>query len=367
MADAFPQVWPLPEHTGVKHAILRGYLGAWLPKLAWTGKVLFIDGFAGPGVYDGGEPGSPIIALDIALNHKSAAVARCERIFVFVESDPKRFARLEEELSAIDTPENVVVIRINDAFASAIAEILDDVESDGATLAPAFVMIDPFGWTGFPYSLIRRLGRHSRSEVLVTFMYEHINRFIEHPDQAGNWDELFGTSDWIGIEGMTDPAERREFLLSLYADQLRSAGFEFVFPFEMRDDGNRTEYFLIFGTKSLDGLQAMKVAMWKAAPDGSFSFSDYRAAATAEQMQLWQASPDFDELKRQILAEFAGKRVGTEGLREFVLTRTLYLDTHYKKQILTPMEQAGELKVERPPRRTRAYWGTGTVLDFPTV
>ena len=30
-------------------------------------EILYIDGFAGPGEYEGGEAGSPIIALDTAL------------------------------------------------------------------------------------------------------------------------------------------------------------------------------------------------------------------------------------------------------------------------------------------------------------
>jgi hypothetical protein len=56
--------WPLAPHTKIKHEILKRYLNAWLPILgSWAGRVVFIDGFAGPGRYSGGEPGSPVIAL----------------------------------------------------------------------------------------------------------------------------------------------------------------------------------------------------------------------------------------------------------------------------------------------------------------
>ena len=44
--------WSLPEHTQVKHQLLRCYLNAWFPILARSqrnGSVVFIDGFAGPG------------------------------------------------------------------------------------------------------------------------------------------------------------------------------------------------------------------------------------------------------------------------------------------------------------------------------
>ena len=39
-------------------------------------------------------------------------------------------------------------------------------------------------------SLIKRLVRHPRCEVLVTFMYEEINRFLSQKDQPANLDGL---------------------------------------------------------------------------------------------------------------------------------------------------------------------------------
>ena len=59
-------VWELEDHTAAKHEILRRYLAAWFPILSSSGynrRGLFIDGFAGPGIYSKGELGSPIIAL----------------------------------------------------------------------------------------------------------------------------------------------------------------------------------------------------------------------------------------------------------------------------------------------------------------
>src|SRR5437868_3544213 len=64
VADPDETLWPLEPHTLGKHLVLRAYLDAWLPIMArWNGRILFIDGFAGPGEYSTGEDGSPIIAL----------------------------------------------------------------------------------------------------------------------------------------------------------------------------------------------------------------------------------------------------------------------------------------------------------------
>ena len=65
-------LWERKPHTGAKHDILRRHLNAWFPILTrWNERVGFIDGFAGPGEYLGGEPGSPAIALKAAISHAS--------------------------------------------------------------------------------------------------------------------------------------------------------------------------------------------------------------------------------------------------------------------------------------------------------
>ena len=95
-------IWPLEAHTRAKHELLRRYLAAWFPVLTNRGfnrRVLFLDGFAGPGIYANGEPGSPIIALDTLVNHKHFPnLAHSEFDFHFVEPDRERFDSLEEQL-----------------------------------------------------------------------------------------------------------------------------------------------------------------------------------------------------------------------------------------------------------------------------
>jgi three-Cys-motif partner protein len=43
-------IWDAESHTIAKHRILQKYLGGWLPVISsWNKRVLFIDGFSGPG------------------------------------------------------------------------------------------------------------------------------------------------------------------------------------------------------------------------------------------------------------------------------------------------------------------------------
>jgi three-Cys-motif partner protein len=64
--------------------------------------MLYIDGFAGPGEYRGGEPGSPIVALEAARTHHSNRAG--ELIFIFVEQRSDRVAHLKNRIAALQLP-----------------------------------------------------------------------------------------------------------------------------------------------------------------------------------------------------------------------------------------------------------------------
>ncbi|HZA46842.1 MAG TPA: three-Cys-motif partner protein TcmP, partial [Rubrobacter sp.] len=63
--------WDLKRNTQVKHDILSSYLLRWASILSGgqggARRLAFhyVDGFAGRGRYSGGEPGSPLIAMEI--------------------------------------------------------------------------------------------------------------------------------------------------------------------------------------------------------------------------------------------------------------------------------------------------------------
>ena len=362
MIDKQPTIWSLEPHTGAKHDILRKYLGAWFPKLAWKGRLVFIDGFAGPGQYSRGELGSPLVALDSAIGHK-ADLSSCDLVYIFIEQDRDRFKHLEALVAKQNMPTYVECHTLQGTFADHLARILNTLDEGGKELAPAFVMVDPFGFTGMPFDLIARVAGYEKTELLISFMYESIVRWRNHPSLESVFDGLFGCSGWREADKFTEPSDRKDFLLDLYISQLRSvAGMEYVRAFEMIDKGNRTEYFLIFATHSIEGLKAMKEAMWKIDPSGSFEFSD---ASVSSQLALFKPEPDFDLLKRLIVDKFSGRTVDVGEIEAFVVIETAFRETHYKRRILVPMEEAGEFEVVESPRKRPYAYPPGTVIRFP--
>jgi three-Cys-motif partner protein len=95
MATTEKTLWDLDPHTLGKHLVLRAYLDAWLPIMSFANsRVLFIDGFAGPGEYAGGQEGSPQIALRALVDH--SASIKAEVAYFFIETEADRAKHLEK-------------------------------------------------------------------------------------------------------------------------------------------------------------------------------------------------------------------------------------------------------------------------------
>ena len=362
MSPRLPTIWPLQPHTAAKHSIFSRHLSAWIPKLAWTRRLEVVDGFAGPGEYTGGEPGSPVIAIGVARDHQPTLLReRCRVSFTFVEEDSARFSNLEARVGEMEPPVNVAIALKPGTFVSEMNQLLDS--RAGGESPPLFVMIDPFGFEGAPMALIRRISTQNRSEVLISFMYDSVTRWLGDSRNESNFDALFGCEDWRGARDIEDPAQRRDFLLGLYVAQLKGNGWTFTRTFEMKDAANRTEYFLVFATNNIEGLKVIKEAMWKVDPTGSYTFSD---ATDRRQLTLFRPEPDYDQLQRIILGRFGrASQFTIDELEYFVLTETAFRETHYKGSILRPMEMRGELYViDGRGRPRRGVYREGTVLRF---
>ena len=173
-------LWPLESHTVGKHRVLRHYMEAWLPiMMRNNSRILFIDAFAGPGQYSGGEDGSPVIALETFLEHNSRHMMTGEVRYVFIEKEVDRAQHLEQVVGLMKSnlPMNCHVHVFQGTFTDKMTEVLDTIDAQNRRLAPAFVMVDPFGVSDTPMSLIARILTNPKSEVYVSFMYEAINRF----------------------------------------------------------------------------------------------------------------------------------------------------------------------------------------------
>ncbi len=357
-------IWELEPHTAAKHEILRRYIQAWAPILS-QGKfphLVFVDGFAGPGRYSKGEEGSPLIAIRAVVEQPQPIKARVD--FHFVELDKDRSNHLTTEISSLRLPSNVTAtIHSERSFQDTFPQIWQRYAPKvGRSRPPTFVFIDPFGFK-IPFSYVSEVLSAPSCEVLVTFMFEEINRFLSQDLQPDNFDDLFGCPDWREGIKIKLPSERVKFLHDLYRRQLTQvARATYVRSFGMRNERNTTDYFLFFATNNELGLKKMKEAMWRVDANGTYTFSD---ATDPNQSVLFSAEPNRVLLARLIVDKFAGIETSPEEIERFVVCNTAFRETHYKK-VLQALEEADKVVPVNPlaTRRRGTYADMRMRLKF---
>ena len=357
-------IWDLKPHTSVKHDLLRGYLSAWFPILnKFNRRVVFIDGFAGPGTYANGEPGSPIIALTTFLDHGYAAnMTGTEYVFVFNEQHAARHESLESLLESErarrgDWPANVKVVVENKNFKDVAEDILAGLGSK--SLAPTFAFVDPFGYKDVPMNLIKRLMSYSKSELFIYLDINSLTRFATAGNVDTHFEELFGTDEFKGAPSAGTPG-RQQFLHDLYARQLKKeCGFDFVQSFEMVGANGKTINYMFFCTRSLLGLDKMKSVMWKSAPTGDYRFIDRLDG----QEVLFQEEVDTAPLRDALLVAFSGRSVTVDTLEEFVTSKTPFVKSHLRRATLVPLQKSGH--IASPNQRKTGTFPPGTIVTFP--
>jgi three-Cys-motif partner protein len=332
-------IWAIEPHTSAKHQILRKYLDAWLPILGtYNKRIVYIDGFSGPGQYTGREPGSPIIALEAARTHEAKLPS--ELVFLFIEERQDRVDHLNGEIAKLGIPSHFKVHVEQGTFAEKLTETLNALDAEGGKIAPTFALIDPFGFAGIPYELIKRLLGKNKCEVLITFMVDSINRWLTHPDDSirAHIIDTFGTEEALKIA--FGGGDRAEGLKNLYHSQLNKVA-KFVRYFEMRDRDGRLVYYLFFASNNALGHLKMKEAMWKVDPMGDFRFSD----STDPTQTLLFDSPSTAPLAVDLVAKLKGAgQIPVQKVELYTNDCTAYLRKHMG-EVLKQLESEGKLKV----------------------
>jgi three-Cys-motif partner protein len=368
MSDNLPTVWPAEPHTLAKHAILKEYLKAWMPILSRQSvrvqapgrEVLFVDGFAGPGRYTGGEPGSPVIALDAALGH--AAKFPTPIRFIFIEKDEARYRSLIDVLASyFDGTRQSSQVQIDPPVQGdcehELGEILTQHERKGTKFGPALVFLDQFGYSEVPMSLVKRILQFSECEVFSYLDWAWMNRFMTDPTKWGGIDGAFGGDEWKAALELP-PKDRERLLKDLYIGALNNkGGAKYVCYFSMYDASGRLLYWLFFCTGNIHGLEEMKKAMWRVDDTGMFRFSD---RDNPDQLTLLSVGFDQRWLAVHLAKRFEDTTLTVEDVRLHVLTDTpCYLYT----EALRMLENCDTLTVPSSPQGRRQ----GTYADLKMV
>jgi len=380
LKDSSPEKWVYREHTRVKHELLRKYLYTWIIKLGKIHrKVIFFDGFAGRGEYTDEKTGevltlgSPIIALRVANELLQFCEQKGRRpyfdkfICIAVEKDVENFRNLQavvdREKENIGFKDKIDILLINDEFANVVIELVEQV---GVKIAPSFFFIDPFGFSGVPFKVVKNILSLPKTEIFFTFMIRDINRFLGLPQVERHLDALYPTPEWRQISKMEDWQERDKALLDLYLKSLHEvAGVKYAWAFRVcMDEKYQTLYYLIHATNHFHGLKVMKDIMHKQDASGEFAWLGPKESLYRHQQKLFDDT--IPSLKKYLLRRFEGKTKTFDEILEETYQDTRFVEKQYR-QVLKDLEKEEKIKVERvTSKTTRGLAGKDKII-FPTL
>ena len=261
------------EQTLVKHIILKYYLErfAIIVGSHWDA-LTYVDCFSGPWKVKSEklEDSSFAIALEQLrkardLHRKQTGKTLKLRCF-FLEKVPSAYAKLKQFASQQD---DVIIETKNKKLEDAIQDILNFVQNGGPKSFP-FIFIDPKGWSGFALETITPLLKLNPVEVLITFMTEHIRRFIEWPQKQNqkSFIELFGSGEFKDKLKGLDEKDREDAIVTTYSECVKRVGaFGYTSSaIVLHPEKNRTHFHLIYATRDRKGIKVFKEAEKKAMP-----------------------------------------------------------------------------------------------------
>lgn len=257
------------EHSYIKHELLKGYLEKLLLIVGTTGtkEITYVDCFAGPwGSEDESLAGTSIaISLEILVGVRNTLAAPPYCITdlklqaVYVEKLKRRHTRLADYL-AHHCPPGIECHALHGDY----SELQDEILQLCGEKSFAFFFIDPLGWTDIAIPKLHKIARRPRSEFLVTFMYDFVNRFIAKDGLRRPITEMLGTldeSDLLKIEA-SDPKAREEYIVRRYRERLKDAvgsdGKEKPRAYHavvMDRDKDRTKYHMVYVTRHPKGIK----------------------------------------------------------------------------------------------------------------
>ena len=265
MVGTVPEIYEGRVPALVKHTLLKSYLEKLVLIIGMNGRrvgkaeICYVDCFAGPW----GSDDEHLDGTSIALSLKTLAACKKElakrgvdaRIrALYIEKDKRAFKKLSAFLAERATSEVEHDCRQGD-FVDLRADILNWCGSSAFT----FFFVDPKGWTPIVIDVMEPLLKRPRSEFLINFIYDFINRTMSIPAFEVEMRQLLRRS--VDVEGML-PSEREATLLGAYRDVVKAcvpAGrgeyrARTAYVGVLHPSQERTKYHLVYLTSHHTGI-----------------------------------------------------------------------------------------------------------------
>jgi len=359
------------EQSLVKATIVSKYFEVWANVIIATqkryperfsGKISYIDLFAGPGRYADETQSTPIKILKTAIEKPDI---RDRLVALFNDKDEKNSRSLEKAINAlpgIETLKYKPQVE-NEEVGEEIVKMFEEMN-----LLPTLFFVDPWGYKGLSLRLVNSVLKNWGCDCIFFFNYNRINMGLNNPMVKEHMDALFGEerADALRPElsGLS-PFERELMIVEELCQSIKSYGSRYTLPFTFKDvRGRRTSHHLIFVSKNFLGYEIMKDIMARESSSqeqGVPSFEYSPADLLPKQSLLFQLSRPLDDLKEMLLEEFAGQTLSMLEIYKQHNVDTPYVKKNYK-DVLWELEQEGRITA---PKHKKGTFGNSVQATFP--
>lgn len=217
---------------------------------------------------------------------------------LFLDSDENQLSKLRAKIDSIEGRSPALQIKLVQADSeSLISENIEKMEK----LAPTFFFIDPYGHP-FSLSLMNKIMKSRKAEIIVNFMYYMIIRDIENPQERERCHKLFAPDDPTQLDFKTSDKYDPEKMIAYLHKRI---GAKYFIPFRVnygpdeRVASDRPKYYLIHYSNNFKAFNVMLDIMWK------HSDADRPLEIANGQMLIFPLK-SIDDLKKKILKKYAG-------------------------------------------------------------
>jgi three-Cys-motif partner protein len=254
--------------------ILDYYLEPYLYKVSKLGKpILIVDCFAGPGKFDDGLPGSPLIIIDrLRKIHERAVDVKG----MFIESEDSLYEKLEKNTR--NTAINIITRHGN--FRDYVSEIAKFAKDH-----TVFIYLDPIRPGDLLFNDLKLVYEHLKSgqsiETLINFLSRGFLRrtwglkplVLKNGELPSNdpktiaCNDIAGGSYWqrIAFNDSLPHSSQIEDVVNGYSSQLqRWFKWTLTYPIREKYEYKLPKYHLVFGSRSNHAVDLMNRAMVKA-------------------------------------------------------------------------------------------------------
>ena len=254
----------------IKDKVIGGYMPAYLRKVAKLGKsILLIDGYAGPGVFDDGSPGSPLIMCSAAEEHVKGQYSA-----IFVNYNRSHHKKLQDILKKQGWDSRAKAIRGDSS------QLLNEISAQLSDQT-VFVYLDPFGLKGCEFRTLEPFLTRTQTfstEIVINMSMPITHRLAAPKAKAEGRENdpkitsfrnrmtaVFGGEYWKDIYFSDLSPEEKEIAVMEEYRNLISRYLPYSGSCPVREDtSSRIKYFITFASRHPDAMVLMNDEMCKA-------------------------------------------------------------------------------------------------------